>query len=97
MEQLFADVPAALVNAAEIARRCNLTLELGKPQLPRYPTPAGVTLDDHCRDLATAGLQRRLEALFRTSARVLHGAPSTRRASTSSSRPSRRWDFPATS
>ena len=64
MEELFADVPAALVNAAEIARRCNLTLELGKPQLPRYPTPAGVTLDDHCRDLTAAGLQRRLEALF---------------------------------
>jgi DNA polymerase-3 subunit alpha len=66
MAELFADVPVALANAVEIARRCNLTLELGKPQLPRYPTPAGVTLDDHCRELAFAGLDARLAALHRT-------------------------------
>jgi DNA polymerase-3 subunit alpha len=64
MAQLFADVPVALANAVEIARRCNMTLELGKPQLPLYPTPAGVTLDDHCRDLAAAGLERRMQSLY---------------------------------
>ncbi len=61
---LFADVPAALRNAVEIARRCNLELELGKPRLPDYPTPAGTSLDDHCRALAGAGLERRLAALY---------------------------------
>jgi len=64
MQALFADVPAALANSVEIARRCNLTLELGKPRLPLYPTPAGVTLDDHCQALAEEGLERRLAALF---------------------------------
>ncbi|MBW8723309.1 MAG: PHP domain-containing protein, partial [Polaromonas sp.] len=39
MAELFADVPTALANTLEIARRCNLTLELGKPMLPDYPTP----------------------------------------------------------
>ena len=39
MEQLFADVPSALANTLEIAKRCNLVLELGKPRLPDYPTP----------------------------------------------------------
>lgn len=34
MAQRFADVPSALSNAVEIARRCNLTLTLGKPRLP---------------------------------------------------------------
>jgi DNA polymerase-3 subunit alpha len=29
----------------EIAKRCNLTLTLGKPQLPNFPTP-GMTIDD---------------------------------------------------
>jgi DNA polymerase III subunit alpha len=29
----------ALANTVEIARRCNLTLVLGKPQLPDFPTP----------------------------------------------------------
>ena len=64
MRELFADVPSALRNAVEIALRCNLQLELGKPRLPEYPTPPGVSLDQHCRDLAQAGLERRLQSLF---------------------------------
>ena len=39
MQQLFADLPAALANTVEIAKRCNLTLPLGKAQLPNFPTP----------------------------------------------------------
>lgn len=34
MQALFADVPSAVANTLEIARRCNLVLELGKPRLP---------------------------------------------------------------
>ena len=36
---LFADVPSAVANTLEIAKRCNLTLVLGKPQLPNFPIP----------------------------------------------------------
>jgi DNA polymerase-3 subunit alpha len=64
MAALFADLPAALANSVEIARRCNLELVLGKPQLPDYPTPPGVTLDQHCADLSAAGLEKRLRALY---------------------------------
>ena len=64
MRELFADVPSALRNAVEIARRCNLQLDLGKARLPDYPTPEGVSLDQHCRELAQAGLERRLRSLF---------------------------------
>jgi DNA polymerase-3 subunit alpha len=39
MQALFADVPSALANAVEIARRCNLSIELGKSKLPEFPTP----------------------------------------------------------
>jgi len=39
MEALFADLPSALQNTVEIAKRCNLSLVLGKPQLPDFPTP----------------------------------------------------------
>ena len=45
MAALFADIPVALANAVEIARRCNLKLTLGKARLPDFPTPPGVTLD----------------------------------------------------
>ena len=64
MQARFADWPAALENSVEIARRCNLQLELGKPRLPLYPTPDGVSLDEHCADLAARGLEQRLESLY---------------------------------
>ena len=64
MAALFADCPEALVNAVEIAKRCNLTIELGKNYLPAFPTPPGVTLDQHLRDEAAAGLARRLQHRF---------------------------------
>ena len=75
MHALFADVPSALHNAVQIARRCNLELELGRPRLPDYPTPPGVSLDDHGRDLSCAGLQRRLLALFPDAALRAQKAP----------------------
>ncbi len=63
MAALFADIPQALENALEIARRCSLEIELGKSRLPAFPTPPGVTLDEFLRSEATAGLARRLEKL----------------------------------
>ncbi|HUN92914.1 MAG TPA: DNA polymerase III subunit alpha [Burkholderiaceae bacterium] len=64
MAERFADVPVALDNAVQIARRCNLTLELNKPRLPDFPTPQGVGVDEHCRALSYAGLDRRLAVLY---------------------------------
>jgi len=64
MGVLFADMPAALANTIEIARRCNLALTLGQSQLPDFPTPPGVSIEAHCRDLAQQGLAGRLQALY---------------------------------
>jgi DNA polymerase-3 subunit alpha len=64
MAELFADMPEALQNSIEIARRCNLSVELGKNQLPQFPTPDGITLDDFMAAESAAGLERRLEQLF---------------------------------
>ena len=64
MAALFADIPEALANAVEIAKRCNLELELGKNRLPVYPTPDGVTFEDYLVSQAKAGLERRLAQLF---------------------------------
>ena len=63
MAALFADVPQVLENAVEIARRCNLEIELGKSRLPAFPTPKGVTLDAFLAKEAEAGLIRRFEKL----------------------------------
>ncbi|HEX7931829.1 MAG TPA: DNA polymerase III subunit alpha [Paraburkholderia sp.] len=64
MTALFADIPSALANTVEIARRCNLTLELGKPKLPLFPTPDGMSLDDYLVHLSKEGLEKRLEQLY---------------------------------
>ena len=57
---LFDDLPEAIDNAAELARRLNLEIRLGQPSLPAYPVPAGRTTEDHLREEAGAGLERRL-------------------------------------
>src|SRR5699024_200440 len=64
MQDLFADVPSALENTLEIAQRCNLELELGKPRLPDFPTPDGITLDDYLIQLSKEGLKQRLTQLY---------------------------------
>ena len=38
MVQLFADLPEALANSVEIAKRCNVTIRLGEYFLPAFPT-----------------------------------------------------------
>ena len=59
MAALFADIPQALENSMEVARRCNLAITLGKSRLPDFPTPAGVSVEEHLRSEAHAGLKRR--------------------------------------
>ncbi|MBL4781591.1 MAG: DNA polymerase III subunit alpha, partial [Porticoccaceae bacterium] len=63
MQALFADIPEALTNTVEIAKRCNLSLTLGKPQLPEYPIPEGMTTESFFRQLSEEGLAKRLESI----------------------------------
>ncbi len=64
MAVLFADLPEALQNSVEIAKRCNLSLQLGKPHLPDFPTPNGESLDDFLRTESVRGLQHRMVQLY---------------------------------
>ncbi len=64
MAAKFADLPEALANTVAIAQRCNLTISLGRNYLPEFPTPPGVTIDEHLRNEAAAGLERRLAQLY---------------------------------
>ena len=64
MQALFADLPEALENSVEIARRCNLELSLGENYLPDFPVPAGMGMEEFFRQQARAGLEQRLLTLF---------------------------------
>ena len=68
MEALFADLPSALANTVEIARRCSLSLVLGKPQLPDFETPlvdgVRVPIAEYFRVASHEGLEVRLAQLY---------------------------------
>ena len=64
MLELFADIPSAVANTLEIAKRCNVSLVLGKPQLPDYPTPNGMAIDEYFRFSSHEGLKERLAHLY---------------------------------
>ncbi len=60
MRALFADLPEALDNSVELAKRCNLELHFGTYHLPAFPTPPGVTLEQHISASSSTGLAQRL-------------------------------------
>ncbi|WP_455203639.1 DNA polymerase III subunit alpha [Kaarinaea lacus] len=64
MLELFQDIPEALENSVEIARRCNVELTLGKNFLPDFPIPEGMTEAEFFSQQARDGLERRLQFLF---------------------------------
>ena len=68
MSRLFADIPEALANSVEIARRASLTLKLGQARLPPYPVPGGMSTEDFLRHEAESGLERRLAEMVRAEA-----------------------------
>lgn len=64
MVKLFEDIPEAITNSVEIAKRCNLELHLGENYLPNYPVQEGMTMDEYFCAEAREGLQKRLRILF---------------------------------
>ena len=62
MAELFADMPEALANSVEIARRCSLPLKLGTSRLPVFPVPDGSPAEEYIRTASAQGLAERLRA-----------------------------------
>lgn len=75
MAELFADLPEALENAVEIAKRCNIELTLGKNFLPDFPTEGGMSLNDYLVFKAKEGLEQRLAQLYPEEAQRLERRP----------------------
>ena len=64
MVALFEDVPEAIENTVEIAKRCSLDLVLGKNFLPDYPVPEGMSIGDFLAQESRKGLDWRLQRIF---------------------------------
>tara|TARA_B100000963_G_scaffold361458_1_gene396990 strand:+ start:216 stop:3734 length:3519 start_codon:yes stop_codon:yes gene_type:complete len=59
MVQKFIDVPGALENTVEIAKRCNLEFEFGHVQLPNFSIPGNASMSEYLKDKAFRGLRWR--------------------------------------
>jgi DNA polymerase-3 subunit alpha len=79
MEALFEDLPSALQNTVEIAKRCNLALVLGKPHLPDFPTPVvdgqPLPMADYFSLLSHEGLEVRLAQRYPEAAERVRQRP----------------------
>ncbi|QQZ30154.1 DNA polymerase III subunit alpha [Thiothrix subterranea] len=64
MAELFADIPSAISNTVEIAKRCNVSLTLGKNYLPQFPIPEGMTEAEYFCQVSEKGLEERLDFLY---------------------------------
>ena len=64
MVSLFADIPEALANSVEIAKRCNLELVLGENYLPDFALPQGMTVEAYFSQQSSSGLERRLAKIL---------------------------------
>ena len=64
MCDLFADIPEAIENTLEIARRCNVDVDLGNYYLPEYPIPPGYTTEEYFSEVSRDGLNLRLKKIF---------------------------------
>lgn len=63
MIELFSDIPEAIENTVEIAKRCNVTVRLGEYFLPKFPT-GDKTTEEFLIKASEDGLEERLEFLF---------------------------------
>ena len=63
MVELFDDIPEAITNTIEIAKRCNVTVQLGTYFLPNFPT-GDLSTEDFLVKVSQEGLERRLVSLF---------------------------------
>ncbi|MEH6565127.1 MAG: DNA polymerase III subunit alpha [Halopseudomonas sp.] len=64
MAELFADIPEALENTVEIAKRCNIDVQLGKHFLPDFPIPDGLTIEEFFKKVSFEGLEERLKVVL---------------------------------
>ena len=64
MQALFVDFPSALENSVQIAKRCNLDIQLGHYSLPNFPVPDGLTMDEFFGKVSRDGLEKRLKVIL---------------------------------
>ena len=63
IKEKFKDLPEALTNTIEIAKRCNLELDLDKFFLPDFHLPEGHSAENYLKDLSKVGLKEKINRI----------------------------------
>ena len=63
MAELFSDLPEALENSVEIAKRCSFALDTDQIHMPQFEVPDDLTADAKLRQDSASGLNERLARL----------------------------------
>ncbi|NCF75430.1 MAG: DNA polymerase III subunit alpha, partial [Xanthomonadaceae bacterium] len=64
MLELFYDFKEAVKNTEEVVKKCNLEIELGKINLPKFDLPKGQRDEDYLKDLCEKGFKKRYPKYF---------------------------------
>ncbi len=64
MAEVFYDLPEVLTNTLEVAKKCEVEIELGHYHLPKFEVPSGKSDWEHLRDLCQQGLKERYPQYF---------------------------------
>lgn len=59
MTALFSETREAIRNTVRIAERCNVELKFGRPVLPNFEVPEGLSCADYLRNMTYEGARRR--------------------------------------
>ena len=62
MSSLFGDIPEAIANTVEIAKRCTIELQLGQSFLPEFPIPEKMTPSEYFMHISEQGLENRFSS-----------------------------------
>lgn len=64
MEENFADHPEVISNTIEVAKKCNIEIELGKFKFPEYPLPEGETYESYLQKLIKERLPKTVDKIL---------------------------------
>jgi len=59
MMGLFSDLPEALEMTQEIVEKCNIEIDLNKPQLPKFEIKNGITTDEYLKKICLESLKEK--------------------------------------
>lgn len=64
MTKMFPDIPSAIYNTSKIASMCNVEIQIGRPEIPKYKVKGNLSSSfEYLKELTMQGLTKRYETI----------------------------------